>query len=130
MTYKNMNHDSHIYPGRIYHDVFLTHIESTAMVIHRGSFNICITSRNMSNMVRIRAINRLRLREKYEGVTQAASAASARTQTSTSRSGQLGLGISFGVGINYVSSMILNNPGVIKNLIGPIIGGLHDGEQE
>ena len=42
----------------------------------------------------------------------------------------MGLGINFGAEINYISSMILNNPGVIKNLIGLIIGGLHDGEQE
>lgn len=42
----------------------------------------------------------------------------------------MGLDINFGAGIKYVSSIILNNPGVIKNLISPIIGGLHDGEQE
>jgi hypothetical protein len=42
----------------------------------------------------------------------------------------VGLDINFGAGINYVSGIILNNPGIIKNLIGPIIGGLHDGEQE
>jgi hypothetical protein len=38
----------------------------------------------------------------------------------------MGLDINFGAGIIYVSSMILNNPGAIKNLIGPIIGGLGD----
>ena len=42
----------------------------------------------------------------------------------------MGLDIKFGAGFNYVSSMILNNPSVIKNLIGLIIGGLHNGEQE
>ena len=35
-----------------------------------------------------------------------------------------------GLGKNYVSSLVLEDPGVIKNLIGLIIGGLHDGEQE